>query len=78
MRHINETFWWEIWWDIFIRYCDETLDGTFWWDILMRHFFYTCQWDTLMAGNDWKFVLNITKLVIKLLNCTAEFFFSSS
>ena len=26
-----------------------------------------------MAGNGWKFVLNMTRLVIKLLNCTTDF-----
>ena len=24
----------------------------------------------MLAGNNWKFVLNMTRLVIKLLNCT--------
>ena len=31
-----------------------------------------------MAGNEWIFVLNITRLVIKLLNCTTFKFYTNS
>ena len=36
----------------------------------MRHFDETFWWDIVMAGNGWKIVHSITRLVIKLLICT--------
>ena len=66
MRHFYEPFWG----DILMGHFDET----FWWDILMAilmgHFDETFWWDILIAGNGWKFVLNMSRLVIQLLNCT--------
>ena len=40
MKHLDETFWWEIWM--------RNLDETFGWDILMKHFDETFLWDILM------------------------------
>ena len=36
----------------------------------MIHFDETFRWNIWMAGNVCKFVLNMTRLVIKLLNCS--------
>ena len=46
------------------------INETFWWYSLMKHFDDNFWWDILMAENGWKFVLNMLKLVIQLLNCT--------
>ena len=36
----------------------------------MRYFDDKISLDILMAGKGWKFCLNMTRLFIKLLNCT--------
>ena len=77
MTHLDETFWWHIlmkhfaethWWDILIRH----FDGTFWWDILIWNCDNKFWSDILMAGNGLKFVPNLSRLVIQLLNCTTD------
>ena len=82
MKYFDEKFWWKFWWDILMRHFDEKFwwdifmrhfYGTFLWNILMRHFNDTFLWDILMAWNTWKFVLNMSRLVIKLLNCTTDY-----
>ena len=78
----EETFWWHIWWDVLMNILMRHFHEVFWWDILMghfddtfwsyirlRHFNDTFWWDIWMAGNGCIFVLNITRLVIKLPNC---------
>ena len=37
----------------------------------MGHFDDMLWWDILMAGNCWKFVNNMSRLIIQLLNCTS-------
>ena len=70
MRHFNETFCW----DILMKHFDET----YLWDILMRHIDETFWWNIFMAGNGWKFVPNMTRLVIKFMNCTTGLDWSSA
>ena len=66
MRHFDESFWWDILMRHLMRYYYET----FWIYILIRHFDDMLWWDILMTWYCWKFVNNMSRLIMQLLNCT--------
>ena len=57
MRHFDDTFWLDTWWDTGWGILMIHFEDTFWWVILMQHFDETFWWDIFIGHfDDWKWL----------------------